>query len=157
LERTVKYFLDSVFPFGGLEAPPIGEREICLLGGDKLLDHRKLLKLPNGKESIRVRTPTIHHRAYLTFTTPSLPLTTYHLDTLIQKTENAIWARRDIWTATFSFGSDRAVAQASRTCVPMRTLEGITMVSLEQAVAAPLAMRQLADHGVVDERGRRAA
>ena|SRR5918994_7618068 len=86
----------------------------------------------------------------------NLPLTTYHLDTLIQKTENAIWARRDIWTATFSFGSERLVAQASRPCVLVRPLEGITVVSLEQAVAAPFAMRQLADHGARDERGRRA-
>jgi hypothetical protein len=36
-------------------------------------------------------------------------------------------------------------------------LEGITVVPLEQEVAAPFAMPQLADHGARDEGGRRAA
>ena len=36
----------------------------------------------------------------------------------------------------------------------MRSLEGITVVALEQEVAALLLTRQLADHGARDEHGR---
>jgi hypothetical protein len=63
--------------------------------------------------------------------------------------------------ATYGPGPFRSVVKEQRP-VPLKgaydgTLEGITVVPLLQEVAPPSATRQLADHGVRDERGRRAA
>ena len=65
-----------------------------------------------------------------------------------------MWDGRDIRAATFSFSSDTSRCSCHSQVPTMRSLEGITVVALEQEVAALLLTRQLADHGARDEHGR---